>query len=539
MRVRVWSALVMVMGLGCGGISPTTMEFVEITPEQPRIGDIVTVRFRLLDNRGLPLAGSTVDFKLQSPSAGVTLSPTSVVSQRGSGFAEAQLQASARVNSVIVVATSGDKTVVSRPITFAGSVPSHSQLTFQCGPIAGEGTGGVHAIGAYDQTRNLIAGIQLKCTAHVGDRNGDGIEGALISFLTEAGTIGPTQVSMANLVGDATVLYKTSLPLPKDVEPDNFTWTPPQGLTQTGEYLAPLWMHPFEWVPNPVLFPRPRPGMNPREPNRLDSVPNRRKPDGTQQRLNPRDNLVTMIAVTSGEEAFQDNNNDGIWQDTEPFEDLTEPFVDSNDNGTWDADERFIDVNGDRQWSGKNGKCDMSTLIWRAERILWTGIPSQWEAELPSPTFGISASSPPPPIAFVCRGGNPCSQATPNGTNLGFYTLDVIVSDPWYNSIAQNAESDGCGVKEPMGLGAGDPPVIAQVLGLSMGGSVAFTYPAGQFVRMTIRDARDPDKPPADQTPVRNPALPFTVPIACTYTASPESELAVTFVVGSVSGTIE
>lgn len=540
MRVRVWSALVMVMGLGCGGISPTTMEFVEITPEQPRIGDIVTVRFRLLDNRGLPLAGTEVDFKLQSPNAAVSLSPATVQSQRGTGFAETQLQASSRVNSVIVVATSGDRTVVSRPITFAGSVPNRSQLTFQCGALAGEGSGGVHAIGVYDQTRTMIAGIQLKCTAHVGDRNGDGIEGALVSFMTEAGTIGPSQISMSNIIGDATVLYKSSLPLPKDVEPENFTWTPLVGDKQTGEYVAPLWMHPFEWVPTPIELPRPPPGASPREPNRMDSVPNRRKPDGTQQRLNPRDNLVTMIAVTSGEEAFQDTNNNGIWDEKngpEPFEDLTEPFVDSNDNGTWDADERFIDVNNDGEWTGKNNRWDPNTLIWRAERILWTGIPSRWEATGSSPTIGQATNTTPPgPIVFECPQSGVCNQAQPRGGGF-FYRLAVIISDPWYNSIAQNGEADGCGTRDAAAVGGAGAPVLVQPFGDGRGG-IAFTYPAGQFLELTIRDSRDPTRPPADQTPRRSP-ISFSVPISCTFTASPESPLETRFTFGAINGTIE
>ncbi|MDX2013053.1 MAG: hypothetical protein SFW67_22860 [Myxococcaceae bacterium] len=541
MRVKVLLPLMWVLGLGCGGIAPTTMEFVEITPAQPRIGEIVTVRFRLLDNRGIPLSGTTVDFKLQSPNGGVSLSPTSVQSLRGSGFAETQLQASSRVNSVIVVATAGDRTVLSPPITFAGAVPNQGQMTFQCGAIGGESTGGVHAIHAYDVSRTLIAGIKLDCTAHVGDRNGDGVEGALVSFLTEAGTIGPTEVSVSNVVGDATILYKTSLPHPRDVEPENFTWTPPQGERQTGEYLVPLWMLPFEWVPNPVVFPRPRPTMNPREPNRADSVPNRRKPDGSPERLNPRDNLVTMIAVTTGEEAFVDSNNNGQWDSDEAYTDQTEPFVDSNDNGTWDPDERYIDVNGDKTWTGKNGRYDSSTLIWKAERILWTGVPSRWEGEMPSPTFASLNQQPPGPINFICASSF-CSQARPaQSMTAGFYTLDIYLADPWYNAPAQNGDDDGCGITTAEGIGnPGDPPVLVQTFGVAFGkGLRAYVYPAGLFVTVAIKDARDPDAPPGSQIPVRNPPVIFTAPITCSFTASPQDKLKNIVLVDEVSGTIE
>lgn len=540
MQLRVLVTLLTLCGLvGCGGgTGPTTMEFVEISPLQPRLGEIATVRFRLYDDRGLPMAGQQVDFRLQSTPGGVTLSPASVNSLKGSGLAEVQIQASSRVSSVIVVATAGNKTVLSPPITFAGSVPNHAQMTFQCGPIAGDASGGRHAIGAYDQSRNLIAGVKLECSAHIGDRNGDGVQDALVSFLTEAGTIGPTETSKSNVVGDATILYKTSLPLPKDVEPENWTWTPPQGENQTGEYLVPLWMEPYLWVANPSINPPPAPAMNPREPNRAEQLPGRRNKDGSAIRMNPRDNLVTMIAVTSGEEAFFDNNNNGQWDSDEPFTDLTEPFVDSNDNGTWDPDERFIDVNGDKRWNGKNGNWDRNTLIWVQEKLLWTGIPHQYDAINPAPT--LSSFNPPGPYALRCPSMGICNQATPNpGMPPGFHRLSIRVADPWYNSIAQNADSDGCGVLEASGVGnPGGPPVLVQTLGGARGG-VPFTYPAGRTIDLTIVDARDPDLPPAQQLPARSPPLAYTVPVTCEYTASPLGGHIVRLVVGDVSGTVE
>lgn len=552
MRLRVLVALFMWSVLaGCGaGPGPSTMEFQELIPLQPRIGEIVTLRFKLLDDRGLPLAGQQVDFKLQSPNAAVTLSPASVQSQKGSGLAEVQLQAANRVNSVIVVATAGNKTVLSPPITFAGSVPNHAQFTFQCGPRAGDASGGIHAIGAFDQSRSLIAGVKLDCSAHIGDRNGDGVSEALVSFLTEAGTIGPTETSKSNVIGDATILYKTSLPLPKDVEPENWTWTPPQGEIQTGEYIVPLWMEPYLWVSNPVLEPPPAPSMNPREPSRLEQLPGRRNKDGSQIRMNPRDNLVTMIAVTSGEEAFLDNNNNGQWDADEVFADLTEPFVDSNDNGTWDPDERFIDVNGDKRWTGKNGRWDANTLIWVQEKILWTGIPHQNDALNPSPVIGgfrtdaTTGTNRAGPFNLFCPDMGLCSKATPNaGMPPSFHRLRFRVSDPWFNSMAQNAESDGCATGEATAIGPGGAPVIVQTLG-GPGGGVPFTYPSGRTIEVTISDARDPDAAPADQVPARRASnnmgpIGYSVPIICEYTASPNGGYTVRLSPGEVEGFIE
>jgi hypothetical protein len=539
MRVRVLATAVLVsFVMGCGGTGPSTMEFVEIVPAQPRIGEIVTVRFKLSDTRGLPLAGQDVAFKLQSPKPGVNLSPVTAVSLRGSGFAETQLQATGRVNSVIVVATAGSREVVSPSISFAGSVPNHRQFTFQCGSIAGTASGGRHAIGAYDQTRNLIAGVKLECSAHIGDRNGDGVPGSLVSFLTEAGTIGPTETSMADVIGDATILYKTSLPLPKDVDPENWTWTPPQGLLQTGDYLVPVWMEPFLWVANPVANPPPQPGLMPREPSRLEQLPGRKNPDGTQIRLNPRDNLVTMIAVTSGEEGFSDNNNNGKWDPEEPYEDLTEPFVDNNDNGTWDPDERYIDVSGDGKWSGKNEKYDANTLIWRTEKILWTGIPHGSDGLAPAPV--LSGFNPGAPYNFACPMMGTCNQAVPDpGNGLGYYRIQFRLADPWYNTIAQNGDGDGCAVQDAAGFGKpGDPPVLTQVVG-GRGSGIKFTYPAGETYEVILVDARDPKTPPAQQIQRRVPPLRYSVPIICEFTASPIDGFISRIGVGTVTGTIE
>lgn len=544
MRVRLLAVLAVVLATvlsGCTGNGPAVMEFVEIVPSQPRIGDVVIVRFRLLDSRGVPLAGADTSFKLQAnangmPPSGVTISPTSAPSIKGSGFAETQVVASSRVSSVIVEATSGDKTVISPPITFAGTVPNGRQLSFQCGPISGMGSGGRHALGAFDMTRTLIVGSAIECTAHVGDRNGDGVEDALVSFLTEAGTIGPSNTSSANLIGDATVIYKTSLPLPIDVAPETFTWTPPDtDPNNTGDYVAPLWMHPFNWNQNPLscnpnLTTTPCTTFTLQEPRRPDPI--RLKPDGSGRfENNPRDNLVTLIAVTSGEEGFTDTNNNGVFDTGEEFDDLTEPFVDSNDNGTWDAFERFIDVNGNRQWDGKNLKWDPNTLIWRAEKIIWTGIPAQEDVRQVVPGVAghrpiFAAASPPTLMPMTC----PMGSATCNAAGPA-QLVDAYLADPWFNSLAQNSDSDGCRIE------AGDmAPVKASA---STGSGFAFTYPPGQHVRFLVSDARDPQAPPMIQVPRRSPPISFVVSIYCNYTSSPKDGYLVKINAGTISGTIE
>jgi hypothetical protein len=488
-----WVAFASVVIVACSPPAPATLEFVDQSPAQPRLGEITTLRFRAVDSRGQPQAGTPVSFSLQSDVPDVELSPREGTTNASDGIVSVQVVArGGRVSSAVVVATAtGDgetKTAVSPVVSFAGTNSSSRQLTFQCGSFAGAGSGLHHAIGAWDETRNLIAGVKVRCIAHVGDRNGDGITGAQVSFLTEAGTIGPSAVSNTDVVGNAEVLYKSSLPLPEDVTPGEFTWTPQSDDTHTGEYLAPLWMHPFLWEENPITAygTAPRPYERRPEPRRTDPI----RPDKVN---NPRDNLVSIIAITSGEEAYDDNNNNGQWDQGEPFVDLTEPFVDNNDNGTWDPHERYVDADGDGKWNGKNKKFDASTLIWVQERILWTGWPHRLDAE--SVFRQIDPMLPYDPTQFIVE-------------HFGGRTIQFIVSDPWFNRIAQNGNEDGCTG------GASGPVKVSPTFS-----GVALTYPAFKLESYSVEDIHEqPSDGPAPPESV--PPVPWKVSPTCYYTAA-------------------
>jgi hypothetical protein len=486
-----WMALTSMVLLACSSPAPATLEFVDQNPARPRLGEITTLRFRAVDSRGMPQAGTQVRFSLQSEVPGVQLSPAEGTTNPGDGIVSMQVTATGgRVTSVVVVASAGEgaeaKSVISPVISFAGTNSSSRQLTFQCGSWSGEASGLHHALGAWDEARSLIAGVKVNCIAHVGDRNGDGIEGAQVSFLTEAGTIGPTATSLTDVVGNAQVLYKTSLPLPQDVDPGEFTWNPTNDATHTGEYLAPLWMQPFLWEQNPLAAhgTPAQPQSNRPEPQRADPI----RPNKIN---NPRDNLVALIAVTSGEEAFSDDNNNGQWDTGEAFVDLTEPFVDNNDNGTWDAGERFVDTNGNGRWDGKNGVHDTSTLIWVQERILWTGVPHT----LDRPDT-VRQISPPPPATNVAI------------DHFGSASATFLVADPWFNMIAQNSQGDGCnsGAEGPIEI----EPAIT--------GAIPLTYPSYAVVRYLIKDKHDVSQEP-QPGPFPQP-IPWKSDAVCTYTAA-------------------
>ncbi len=524
MRLGLASCMVLAsaLWLACEPPAPATLEFVDQSPAQPRLGEITTVRFRAIDTRGNPQAGTTVTFRLQSEVPGVTLNPTEAITNTGDGVASTQLIATGRVASVVVIATAGEKSAVSPAVSFAGAAANAEQLTFQCGQVAGEASGGVHAIGAFDETRYLIAGVKVFCYAHVADRNGDGITGAQVSFITEAGTVGPSSVSETDVIGNAQILYKTSYPLPEDVQPGVWNWVTNNDASHTGDYLAPLWMQPFYWTENPIRdFGSVINPQAPRaEPRRVDPL----RPGRVN---NPRDNLVAMIAVTTGEEGYDDNNNNGQWDHidsnsngmvdegelAEPWIDLTEPFVDNNDNSTWDVNERFVDTNGDGKWTGKNNKFDASTLIWVQERILWTG----W----PHPADRTETSQNPTPVV---RQLDPPLGIPVNIPHKGSKSSLFLLADPWYNRIAQNDEGDGCS-------GGAIGPVVVE----NLPKGVAFTYQAFSVERYVFRDVHDPQS----EVPAFNPPLDFEVNANCRYTAAQESGHAVIVPAPTIFGKVD
>jgi hypothetical protein len=114
---------------------------------------------------------------------------------------------------------------------------------------------------------------------------------------------------------------------------------------------------------------------------------------------NPRDGVVTVIAIADGEEAFFDANGNGKYDGPtatspgEPFVDQGEPFVDQNDNGRWDPGEWFLDVNGNRTYDGPNGVWDAQTKIWTQTIVLYTG----------ASAGRMLASAGPPPTYYGTR----------------------------------------------------------------------------------------------------------------------------------------
>ena len=390
----------------------------------------------------------------------------------------------------------------STPLTPPGPVPSAARFTLECTP---------HAIGAFDESRAIIPGQPVSCTAHLGDRLGAPVPRATVSFLTEAGRVRAEAPS--DTTGTAQAAYETAKPLPLDVEPGQFTWMPVADATHTGVLLAPEWMRPNDWNRDPynVLENLPLP-PDLREPQRPDPI----LPGRTN---NPRDNLVTVIAVVDGEEAFADDNGNGRYDPGEYFTDLTEPFVDANDDGTWNPGELFIDTNRNQQWDGANGTWNGDTKIWVQERLLWTGVPGAQDlaSTVPGvpghvPVFKVSED-----VWLRCPGtGFLCNQAANPASGYMPYTVSALLSDPWLNAIARNGPNDGCEA-----LVVEDPAPVRLLARDGWEKGPRQTVPRGDRFTLTIQDVRDPDIPADQNVPRRSPPVPFTIRLRCQETGTP------------------
>lgn len=97
----------------------------------------------------------------------------------------------------------------------------------------------------------------------------------------------------------------------------------------------------------------------------------------------PDNGVVTVMAVTRGEEPLMDNNGNGIYDSGDSFVDIPEPFIDANGNGQFDADnpyEMFLDIDGNGKWDAKQKPCPegppkCGAGVWDSNAVIFTTIP--------------------------------------------------------------------------------------------------------------------------------------------------------------------
>jgi hypothetical protein len=148
--------------------------------------------------------------------------------------------------------------------------------------------------------------------------------------------------------------------------------------------------------------------------------PKQRLAEPFSGRRNPRDQLVTIIAMVRGEEAFIDANFNGKYDPGELFVDQGDPFVDSNDNDVYDSatEIRFCGGTNCAVYNGPNGVWDSDRTIWAPQWVVFTEV-------------GFAVADPWSP------GTSNCADYTDNnGANPSILFTTVRVLDSFLNTPA-------------------------------------------------------------------------------------------------------
>lgn len=100
--------------------------------------------------------------------------------------------------------------------------------------------------------------------------------------------------------------------------------------------------------------------------------------DGDGNTRNPRDGMITLMIFADGEEYFEDQNLNGVFDTLlgEAFKDQGEPFLDSNDSGHWEDPEYYYDEDQDGKYDGPDGEWnEVEKKISAFTKILLTDAP--------------------------------------------------------------------------------------------------------------------------------------------------------------------
>ena len=353
------------------------------------------VVFQVLDTEDNPMSGVLVSFD-HSLAPGVTLSPTSATSAVD-GTVKTTLSSGPTPATVTVTASAQMGTVSkqapSPPIVIVGAKPSATNMTLACTVLN---------FGAFlDANWSLLAGAQVECTAFLVDRFGNPVGFAHnVLFATEAGSVVGTAVSSEKNqdMGQATTIFTTTSKVPWDVEPIT---DEPRILSSFGAICTPGDDSPCRNAGDPTTFANKCTASN-----------------TCTHSYNPRDGLVTIIAATSGEEGFVDNDFDNVFTEgvDEPIN-ISDPFVDADDNGMFTPPqagrpgEYYIDANNDGVFTEADARptWDSDTMIWQSIRLAWTGPVATGVGDCSTPSenrYSILCSTQPPFDSFTVANGD-------------------------------------------------------------------------------------------------------------------------------------
>jgi len=288
--------------------------------------------FLVTDSAGRPAPTVAVSFSQRQPAL-VTLGRTVGVTD-SNGIAIVDYAAGVEVGVSAIVATVPSTGVSgSGAIAVRGARASASGFYFRCEKAN---------LPAYETTPALET---MTCEVRLSDRFGNRVGVPTpVRFATEAGSIDSFAMTKA---------FDFANPNDPDEGSATVTFS-----TDMGNGFRPADVSPLP--ADGAQYPWPRLA----EPS---------VPAGFLTR-NPRDQLVTIIAMADGEEAFVDANHNGVLDNNEVFYDLGDPFIDANDDGLYDQvyaggpwEVRFCsDTSGTNcsTYNGPNGRWDADTTIW-------------------------------------------------------------------------------------------------------------------------------------------------------------------------------
>lgn len=343
--------------------------------------ETATLTFAVKDINGNPVIdGTSVSFTMSGPGGGrlpdnggeyigdMDATPTAAIVSTSGGDAVINLHSGSVAGPVIISAsvTSGDQTISasSAVISIGGGLPSASHFNL--------------ATTKFNLPGLAVSNSQATISAYIADRFGNYnvLTGTSVSFYTEAGAIDRSYITDAT--GATSVTFRTQAPAPADVSPT----TAETALIDS-----------------------------------LNATYNLNIPYTTSYR----DGWSTVLATVQGEEAFLDENGNGLFDGSysatacptgytcqcstgsvagpascssgnrsEGFIDIGEPFIDKNDSSSRDNGqvsgspfEEFIDINGNGAYNGPNGvwdgpgcagaNCLTSKVIWTSIILGFTG----------------------------------------------------------------------------------------------------------------------------------------------------------------------
>jgi hypothetical protein len=288
--------------------------------------------FLITDSAGAPVPGISVTFSQAQPAL-TTLGHTSGITA-ADGTVAADYSAGPRAGITSIRATV-DATLAStsHAVAVRGAKPSASGFYFRCSKLN---------LPVYTTTLEYET---TTCTVRLSDRYGNRVGIATpVAFASEAGSISAVATTKP-----------FDFNSPADPEEGSVTVT---FSSDMGNGFAPVETTAF--LADPAQFPKPR-GAEP-----------------SSGGANPRDQLVTIIAMVRGEEAFVDANLNGQYDTGELFVDQGDPFIDANDDNLYDAatEPRFCGGASCASYHAPNGVWDSDETIWAPAWIAFTAAPS-------------------------------------------------------------------------------------------------------------------------------------------------------------------